>query len=142
MDRRLVINRPQAEVYDYLANLATLTQYIGPIRRIHRLSTPELRAGTRLTIEAHFLGIPFTQRAECTEHLRPRTFVARSVGGRFFFEAGFELHTRDGATVMEGWGRADAPRLFGFAENLLGFFVERQIDGDLKRLKKVLEAGA
>ncbi|HEV1997470.1 MAG TPA: SRPBCC family protein [Candidatus Dormibacteraeota bacterium] len=139
MDRRLVIARPQAEVYDYVANLENLTQYIGPIRKIHRMTTPELRAGTRLTIDAHFLGIRFSQRAECTEHARPRTFVARSVGGRFFFEAGFELHTRDGGTVLEGWGRADAPRLFGFAENILGFFVERQIDGDLKKLKKVLE---
>ena len=142
IDRRLVIARPQAEVYEYVVNLDNMAGYIGPIKRIHRLSTPKLAQGTRLTIEAHFLGIGFSQRAECIEHAPPRTLVARSVGGRFFFEAGFELHTRDGATVLEGWGRAHAPRLFGFAENVLGFLVERQIDGDLKRLKKHLESAA
>ena len=139
IDRRMVIERPQREVYDYVANLDNLAQYIGPIKQVHRLSTATLKAGTRLTIDAHFLGIGFSQRAECTEHRRPRTFVARSVGGRFFFEAGFDLHTRDGATVLEGWGRANAPRLFGFAEDILGFLVERQIDGDLRKLKELLE---
>ena len=142
IDRRMVIARPQKEVYDYVANLDNLARYIGPVNRIHRMSTPTLKAGTRLTIDAHFLGIGFSQRAECTEHRRPRTFVARSVGGRFYFEAGFELHTREGVTVLEGWGRANAPRLFGFAENILGFLVERQIDGDLRKLKQMLESGA
>jgi uncharacterized membrane protein len=142
IDRRLVIACPQADVFDYLANIENLVRYIGPIKGINRLSTPGLTEGSRLTIEAHFLGIGFNQRAECTEHRRPRTFVARSVGGRFFFEAGFELHTREGKTVLEGWGRADAPRLFAFAEGILGFFVERQIDGDLRRVKRLLESGA
>jgi uncharacterized membrane protein len=140
MERRLVIARPRDEVFDYVANLDHLAAYIGPIESIQGVTTRSLRKGTRLTITAHFLGIHFSQRAECVEHAPPSRFVARSVGGRFYFEAGFEMLEEEGKTVMLGWGKADAPRLFPLAEAILGFFVERQIDGDLKKLKRILEA--
>lgn len=140
MERTLHIARGRAEVFDYLADFDRIGDYIGPIRRFHAASTPSLRVGTRITVDVHFLGITFSQRAECVEHKRPTRFAARSVGGRFYFEAGFELTSEGGATVLEGWGRAQAPRLFGIAEPILGFFVERQIDGDLRKLKRHLES--
>ncbi|MFN2466319.1 MAG: SRPBCC family protein [Candidatus Dormibacteria bacterium] len=141
MERTVRIERPRARVYDYLADLQHVAEYIGPIQRFYRQSTPTLEVGTRVSVDVHFLGITFTQRAECYKHRRPSAFAARSVGGRFFFEAGFRLRTDAGQTVLEGWGRAQAPRLFGIAEPVLKFFVERQIDGDLKRLKRRLESG-
>lgn len=141
MVRTLRIARPRAEVFDYLANFASIGNYIGPIRRFHDSSTETPGVGTRITVDVHFLGITFSQRAECVEHARPSRFAARSVGGRFYFEAGFELKNDDGATVLKGWGRAQAPRLFAIGEPILGFFVERQIDGDLRKLKRRLERG-
>lgn len=141
MRRTVHIARPQPQLYDYLANLNNVAEYIGPVQRFHRWSTTELEVGTRVTVDVQFLGITFSQRAECYEHTRPLNFAARSVGGRFFFEAGFDLKTEGPNTVLDGWGRAQAPRLFGLAEPILGFFIERQIDGDLKRLKRRLEAG-
>jgi carbon monoxide dehydrogenase subunit G len=139
MERTLPIARPRVEVFDYLASFDNIGDYIGPIRRFHDSSTDELRVGTRITVDVHFLGITFSQRAECVEHAPPTRFAARSVGGRFYFEAGFELKTDGKDTVLEGWGRAQAPRLFAIGESILGFFVERQIDGDLKKLKQRLE---
>lgn len=140
MERTVVIDRPRPEVYDYVADLGNLATYIGPVQRIHSVTTETVKSGTRLTIDAHFLGIHFSQRAECVTEERPLRFVARSVGGRFAFEAGFEITERDGGSVLQGWGKADAPRLFPLAEAILGFLIERQIDGDLKRLKRWLES--
>ena len=140
MERTLVIERPRPEVYDYIAHLDNLVGYIGPVVRIHRQSTETVEVGTRLTVEAHFLGIPFSQRAECVEHDRPVRFVARSVGGRFNFEAGFALTDRGAGTELKGWGNAHAPSIFPLAERILGFLIERQIDGDLKKLKRLLES--
>ena len=141
MARTVLIDRPRHEVYEYVANLDSLAEYIGPVERIHRVSTPRIEKGTRLTVDAHFIGIKFSQRAECVENTHPSRFEARSVGGRFYFEAGFELRDRAGGTILEGWGNAEAPRLFPLAERILGFLIERQIDGDLRRLKRILEAG-
>lgn len=140
MERTLHIARRRAEVFDYLADFDRIGDYIGPIRRFHAPSTPSIEVGTRITVDVHFLGINFSQRAECVEHERPTRFAARSVGGRFYFEAGFELTSEGDATVLEGWGRAQAPRLFSIGEAILGFFVERQIDGDLRRLKRHLDS--
>lgn len=139
MERTVVIDRPRPEVYEYVADLDNLAEYIGPVERVHRVSTPTIEKGTRLTVVARFMGISFSQRAECVENVHPSRFVARSVGGRFYFEAGFELRERDGGSILEGWGNAEAPRLFPLAERILGFLIERQIDGDLRRLKRKLE---
>jgi hypothetical protein len=127
-------------VYDYLVNLDRIVEYVGPIKRIYGLSTPGVEAGTRLSVDVRFLGIAFTQRCECTTHDPPKRFEARSVGGRFYFEAGFDLNpTADGMRI-ECSGYASAPSLFGLAEVILGFVIERQVDGDLSRLKRRLDA--
>jgi hypothetical protein len=91
-------------------------------------------------VEVSFLGIRFSQGAECTVHQPPERFACRSVGGRFNFEAGFTLRPTALGTTLDGWGNASAPALFRFAEPVLGFLIERQVDGDLARLKKLLDA--
>jgi hypothetical protein len=127
-------------VYDYLINPERIVEYVGPIKRIYRLSTPGVEAGTRLSVDVRFVGIAFTQRCECATHDPPRRFQARSVGGRFYFEAGFTLSRTADGTRIECSGYASAPSLFGLAEAILGFLVERQVDGDLRRLKRRLDA--
>ncbi len=110
------------------------------LRKTVIVERERLEAGTRLSVEAHFLGIKFNQRAECTHHEPPRRFETRSVGGRFYFEAGFTLHEDPAGTRIEGWGNASSPRLFRMAEPVLHFFIERQVDGDLERMKRRIEA--
>jgi hypothetical protein len=127
-----------AALYEYLLEPANIAEYVGPIRRI-RPGGGKVQAGTRLSVEVSFLGIHFTQRAACTVHEPPERFACRSVGGRFNFEAGFTLHPTPRGTRLDGWGNASAPSLFRFAEPALGFLIERQVDRDLARLKRVLE---
>jgi hypothetical protein len=128
-----------AELYEYLLKPANIAEYVGPIRRIQVGDRREVKAGTRLSVEVHFLGIRFTQQAQCTVHQPPERFECRSVGGRFNFTAGFTLQATALGTRLDGWGNASAPSLFRFAEPVLGFLIERQVDRDLARLKEVLE---
>lgn len=114
---------------------------MGPIRNI-RPRDAKVQAGTRLTVQASFLGISINQGAECTVHDRPKRFACRSVGGRFKFEAGFTLHPTALGTRLEGWGNASASSLFRFAEPVLGFLIERQVDRDFARLKEVLDTSS
>jgi uncharacterized protein YndB with AHSA1/START domain len=138
--KTLVIARPLAEVYAYLSEPQNIPNYVGPVNRIHRMTTESLEKGTRLSVEASFLGIKFNQRAECTRYDPPHRFETRSVGGRFYFEAGFTLHPTHDGTRIEGWGNASSSKLFRLAEPLLGFFIERQVEGDFARLKRELDA--
>jgi hypothetical protein len=134
------IARGAGGLYEYLLRPANIAEYVGPIRRIDLGDTSVVEAGTRLSVEVNFLGIRFTQGAECTVHQPPERFECRSVGGRFNFAAGFTLCPTTLGTRLDGWGNASAPSLFRFAEPALGFFIERQVDHDLARLKEVLEA--
>jgi carbon monoxide dehydrogenase subunit G len=127
-------------VYDYLIDPDRIIEYVGPIKSIYGLSTPRVEAGTRLSVDVRFLGIGFTQRCECATHEPPTRFEARSVGGRFHFGAAFALNPTEDGTRIECSGYASAPSLFRLAEAILGFFIERQVDGDLDRLKRQLDS--
>ena len=127
-----------AALYAYLLEPANIAEYVGPIRRIGP-AKGKVHAGTRWSVEVHFRGLRFTQRAECTVDQPPERFACRSVGGRFNFEAGFTLHPTTLGTRLDGWGNASAPSLFRFAEPVLGFFIDHQVDRDFARLKRVLE---
>ncbi len=138
--KTIEVGRPVEEVFIFLADPENISRYVGPITRIHTMTTPAVEPGTRLTVDAGFLGMTFRQRAECTRYEPPHRFETRSVGGRFYFEAGFTLHPTEDGTRIESWGNASSPTLFRVAEPLLGFFIERQVDGDFARLKRDLEA--
>ena len=134
------VGRPVEEVFDHLANHTRIPTYVGPIIRIQAMTSRQVRGGTRLTVDASFLGMTIKQRAECTRYEPPFRFEARSVGGRFYFEAGFTLHPTQDGTRIEAWGNASSPTLFRLAEPLLGFLIARQVDGDFARLKRELDA--
>jgi carbon monoxide dehydrogenase subunit G len=138
--KTVIVGRPLAEVYAYLSDPHNVPNYVGPVNRVHRMTTQKLDVGTRLSVEASFLGIKFNQRAECTRYEPPHRFETRSVGGRFYFEAGFTLHPCEEGTRIEGWGNASSSTLFRLAEPLLEFFIERQVDGDFARMKREIES--
>lgn len=127
-------------LYDYLLSPANIADYVGPIRRIRPAGAAAVEPGTRLYVDVYFLGMLFTQEAECTLHQPPERFECRSVGGRFTFEAGFTLYPAPRGTRLEGRGTASAPALFRFAEPAVQFFIERQVDRDFARLRETLKA--
>jgi len=135
-----VVSAGADALYAYLVVPDNIVDYVGPIRRIRPASAGEVGAGSRLWVDVSFLGIRFTQPVECTVHQPPERFECRSVGGRFTFTAGFTLQPTALGTRLDGWGDASAPSLFRFAEPVVQFFIERQVDQDFVRLKRVLEA--
>lgn len=128
------------DLYDYLLQPVNITDYVGPIRKIRPAEPATVSVGTRLYVDVAFLGIHFTEEAECTVHRPPERFECRSVGGRFAFEAGFTLHPTTLGTRLDGWGDASAPSLFRLAEPVVQFFIERQVDHDFTRLRQTLSA--
>ena len=133
---RLPLDTPV--LYNYLLHPANIAEYVGPIRRIRPAGSAAVKAGTRLYVDVRFLGIVFTQEAECTLYEPPVRFQCHSIGGRFTFEAGFTLYPAPLGTRLEGWGDASAPSLFRFAEPAVQFFMERQVDRDFERLRETL----
>jgi hypothetical protein len=139
--KTLDVARGADGLYEYLVQPANIAEYVGPIRRIHSAEAGPVGAGTRMAVEVHFLGMRFTQPAECTVYQPPARFECRSVGGPFNFTAGFTIEPAARGSRLRGWGEASAPSLFRFAEPMVRYYMERQIERDLARLRTVLEAG-
>jgi len=134
--RKLVFDADIEPLFDYLVAPPNIAQYVGPVRRIRGFSDGEIGEGTEVTVEASFLGIHFHQHTRCTVFARPHTFACESVGGRFHFVAGFTLSPARRGTLLEGWGDAEAPGLFHFAEPILGRLIGHQVSRDLEELRR------
>src|SRR5258708_3290169 len=82
--KTVMVERPMAQVYAYLSDPDNIPKYVGPVHRIHRMTTEKLELGTRLSVEAHFLGIRVNNHAERTHHEPPPRLQTLSVVGRFY----------------------------------------------------------
>lgn len=140
--RQVEVETGIEELFDYLVAPPNITEYVGPVRRIYGVSDGRIRAGTEVTVVASFLGIHFHQHTRCIRMERPHTFTVKSVGGRFHFDAGFTLKPTRRGTMLNGWGDAEAPGLFHFAEPLLGRLIGRQVDRDLAALRSAFKVAA
>jgi ligand-binding SRPBCC domain-containing protein len=129
-------------VFEFLVKPTNIVEYVGPIRRLHGMNRPAVTAGTELTVTVAFLGVHFEQRAACTLHQPPVRFECCSIGGPFTFRAGFVLQALPDGTQLRGWGDASAPALFRLAEPVLGVLIERQVERDLGRLRRMLDLPA
>lgn len=134
--RKVEVSADIEPLFDYLVAPPNIKEYVGPVRRIHGVSDGVIGAGTEVTVEASFLGIHFHQHTRCTVFERPHTFACESVGGRFHFVAGFTLTSTRRGTLLDGWGDAEAPGLFHFAEPILGRLIGRQVGRDLAELQR------
>jgi len=136
---RLRINRPHADVADFMRNPDNDPTWIGGIQTA-RLLTPEpVGVGSHVERVASFLGRKIEYVNEVVE-LSADQLVMRSVRSPFpmrvtygFAAAGSDA--TDASVRVEG----DPSGLYSLAAPLLNRAVQRTIAGDLRRLKRLLE---
>jgi uncharacterized membrane protein len=136
---RLRINRPQAEVASYLRDPDNDPRWIGGISSA-RLLTPEpIDVGAQVERVASFLGRRIEYVNQIVE-LGPDQLVMRSVRSPFPMRVtyGFAAAGPD-ATDVSVRVEGDASGLYSLAGPLLNRAVTRNISGDLRRLKRLLE---
>jgi uncharacterized membrane protein len=137
---RLRVNRPAAEVADYLRDPRNDAAWIGGIQTA-RLLTPEpIDVGAQVERVASFLG----RRIEYVNEiiaLTPDQLVMRSVRSPFPMRVtyGFAAAGAD-ATDVSVHVAGDASGLYALAAPLLNRAVQRSIARDLQRLKRLMES--
>lgn len=140
VDVEIEIARPPGVVFDYLARPSNMAEYISPATSVRAEARGRFGVRSVATVEVSFLGVTFRQRAVCTVHRRPQSFAARSLGRGVKFWGRFDLTAVDEGTRFRGRGRADLGGLVKIAEPLVQAVVRRQVESDLRRLKRRLEA--
>ena len=108
-------------------------------------STPDqpgrLTQGTTVEREAKFLGRTFTYGYVVSEH-EPDRLVELAVEKPFPMTVRYELEDADGGTKVAIHSRGTPGRFFGWATPIMSRQVRKSIQGDLDRLRAVLEDDA
>ena len=138
LEHSVEIDRPAAEVFDYLADVERLPEWHSSVREVQ--ADGPVAVGSRFRDVRELMGRRAASTLEVTALDRPERFSLRAVEGPIKYEIDHVLTETDGRTSVRVVGRANVPGLFGFAARPMVKAAERELKGDLARLKQVLEA--
>jgi uncharacterized protein YndB with AHSA1/START domain len=139
-EREIVIARPPAEVFAYLADLRHLPEWQGSVEEVRPAGDAPLRQGARFAEVRRVAGRRVESTLEVETHDPGRELTVRVVSGpvrgsiRHLFE-----ETGDG-TRLRIVGTLAGGGLRGLAGPLLERAARREAEADLRRLKQLLEA--
>jgi uncharacterized membrane protein len=96
VEESVVIARPPAEVFDYLAKAANLPEWDSSIVQAEQVGAEAVGVGTRWRGTSKILGRRFEWATEITEFDRPRRSSSRSVEGKLQFTVTVLVEPADG----------------------------------------------
>jgi uncharacterized membrane protein len=137
----IAIDRPAADVYRLLANHENDVKWQAAVAEVRKLSAGPVRAGSRFRHTLQFLGARMEAELEVAQ-TRPSEFHCFSVvGGPFAFATRVALTASATGTIVQTDVDGHASGAARLALITLSRHRQREIELDLKRLKRMLEAG-
>jgi uncharacterized membrane protein len=135
----ITVNRPRADIADYLLDPSNDTTWIGGIRTARLVTNGPVGVGSQVERIASFLGRKVEYVNEIVE-LTDTKLAMKSVKAPFPMRVTYEFHEA-GPEATEVIVRVEGnPKgFYGFAGPLMNKAVHRSISGDLRTLKQVLE---
>jgi uncharacterized protein YndB with AHSA1/START domain len=135
------INRPAAEVFDFLANAANNPRWQKGMRSCVWTSSGGLRLGATYRQEARFLGRTLRNDFEVIAYEPGRSVTIRSTGGSFPITVRRSVeptdpHSSEARAEISG----EPGGFFRLAGPLLRRLAQRSVDADYDRLRGLLES--
>ena len=140
-EKSILINRLQQEVFEYVTDPANYAKYIGGSEGAEWTSEGPVGVGSTLRSVGKFMGRKMEGMSEVTAWDPPNQYTRKSVGGPVPFEMKMLFAAQDNGTQLTLSGQAEIGGFFKLAEGLVGKQFEKQMDGDLKTLKRLMEEG-
>jgi carbon monoxide dehydrogenase subunit G len=140
-EKSILINRPQQEVFDYVTDPANDAKYQSGSEAAEWTSEGPVGVGSTLRSVNKFMGRKIEGISEVTAWDPPNQYAQKSVGGPVPFEMKMVLAAKDNGTQLTLSGQAELGGFFKLAEGLVGKQLEKQMEGDLETLKRLMEAG-
>lgn len=134
------IRRPVAEVAAFVANPSNDLNWIGGIRTVKVLSGTSGTVGMRAARTAKFLGRSIHYVYEVVEAEPERVLAMRSVTGPFPMATRYTYEATPQGTRMRIRNAGGPGGPAGLAAPLMGWFVNRRVAADLRRLQRLLES--
>ena len=138
----VLIDRPVSDVFSFLSNPLNLPKWQSMIARIEQVTPGAVNVGSKYKVSAEMLGRKIDGQMEITTFEPPARFGFTNQAGPMQVTG-----TVTGKPVGTGAkislnAQGNPGGLFKIAEGVLAGQVKSQMEGNLARLKAVLEAGA
>lgn len=133
------IRRARRTVADFMLDPRNDLAWIGGIKRVDAPPDGMLHVGTRVTRSAEFLGRRFTYVNEITSIVDGAELAMRSVAGPFPMEVRYTVEEDGDGCIARVDVSGSTDGFYQLAAPLLNRAVKRSIQGDLRRLKRILE---
>jgi carbon monoxide dehydrogenase subunit G len=140
-EKSVFINRPQQEVFDFVTNLANDAQWQSGVELSEWTSDGPPAIGSTHKVVRSMLGRNMEATIVVTSWDPPNQWGNKSNGGPVPFEGTQKFESKDGGTLMTFTAQAELGGFFKLAEGLVGKQIEKQMETDSAKLKKLLEAG-
>jgi carbon monoxide dehydrogenase subunit G len=140
-EKSVFINRPQQEVFDFLADPANDAKWQSSSEGSEWTSEGPPGVGSKLRSANKFMGRKIEGISEITAWDPPNRYGQKTVGGPVPFELEALFAPKDGGTQLTITGEAELGGFFKLAEGLVGKQLEKEIESDLKTLKRLMEGG-
>ena len=138
-----VIHRPVDEVAAYAADPTNAPDWYEHIDSVEWETEPVVRVGARAAYGAHFLGKRLAYTYEIVEHEPGTRLRMRTTESPFPMDVDYQLEPAGpGQTRASVRVRGAGRGMYGMPGFLQGPMVRRSVQGDLGRLKRIVEDGA
>ena len=139
VEASIVIQKPVAEVFSYSNDPANNTKWQEGLVESKITSPGPVGVGTQITDVRKFLGRDMDSKLEVTAYEPNKRISLKTVSGPIKFEITQLYEPAEGGTKLTMIGEGEPGGLFKLAEGAVKKQFESQLQGDLGRLKKVME---
>jgi len=142
-DASILINRPVEQVFAFLANPENIPQWQSGATESTLISPGALGVGTRFSEVIRIMGRSINVICEITEYEVSRKMGFRSISDApIQFAGSFTFESQNGSTRLNFAGISSLKGVWRLVEPLMAGEAKRELEGELKTIKGVLEAAA
>lgn len=137
---QIVIERPVEEVFSFLSIPENNPQWETMVVESKMVTSGPMRVGSQFSEKVKLFGSPFETVCTVTEYEFPRVIGYRSDSSpRLQYEGRVSLQPEGSGTRLSFNGTNQLGGVWRFLEPLMGGEVKKEVEGDLQKLKHLLE---
>ena len=138
----VTVDRPVAEVWDFISNWENTTRWSRGVLEARQTSDGPLRVGSTLQTVVRAFGRRRTAEYLVTEYEPNRAFGFEANSGPMTSRARFSVEPEGAGTRLTASGEAEVKGFYKLLEPILVRTLERHSQDDLANVKRVLESSA
>ena len=139
IEHSVTINRPLAEVYDYVVDIDNAHQWRSGIVEAKKTS-PHVALGATAREVLQFMGRKIENTYQVTRYEPPDVFAFKTISGPILMEGTYSFEAVAEGTKVDFVIRGEPTGLFKLAQGLLESTARQQIKADHSKLKLVMES--